>query len=93
MNSDSPKPSPAAERNPFRFSTKFTDQASGLVYYGYRYYHPDWGRWISSDPIGEIGGVNLNGMLGNNPVNSVDMLGLYGEVPYPHEECKTTIGF
>ena len=35
-------------QNPFRFSTKFTDDESGLVYYGYRYYNPYWGRWITT---------------------------------------------
>ena len=41
-----------AETNPFRFSSKFTDDETGLVYYGYRYYDPPRGRWLSRDPIG-----------------------------------------
>ena len=40
--------------NPFRFSTKYFDAETGLYYYGYRYYSPNLGRWISRDPIGEI---------------------------------------
>ncbi len=36
-----------AKANPFRFSTKYTDDESDLVYYGYRYYNPSTGRWIS----------------------------------------------
>ena len=35
---------------PFTFSTKPVD-ASGFVYYGYRYYSPELGRWLSRDPI------------------------------------------
>ena len=35
---------PLVKINPFRFSTKFADDASGLVYYGYRYYDPEIGR-------------------------------------------------
>ena len=31
---------PMASLNPFRFSTKYADEESGLVYYGYRYYQP-----------------------------------------------------
>src|SRR5688572_15710465 len=31
---------PMAQANPFRFSTKYWDQESDLVYYGYRYYSP-----------------------------------------------------
>ncbi len=41
---------PLGRVNPFRFSTKFWDEESGLVYYGYRYYNPSLGRWISRDP-------------------------------------------
>jgi len=46
--------------NPFRFSTKYTDQETGLLYYGYRSYEPTGGRWLSKDPIGELG-FNLRG--------------------------------
>jgi RHS repeat-associated protein len=42
-----------ATANPFRFSTKYTDDETGLVYYGYRFYNPELGRWLSRDPIGE----------------------------------------
>ena len=66
---------PAAALNPYRFSTKFTDD-SGLLYYGLRYYNPSTGRWLSRDPIEENGGVNLYGMVGNNPVSNIDPLGL-----------------
>ena len=43
--------------------------------YGYRYYDPATGRWPSRDPIGERGGVNLYGFVGNNGVNQFDILG------------------
>jgi RHS repeat-associated protein len=42
-----------AGQNPFRFSTKYTDDETGLVYYGYRYYAPSTGRWINRDPLGD----------------------------------------
>jgi RHS repeat-associated protein len=67
---------PAALANSYRFSTKPVDEETGLVYYGYRWYHPELGRWLSRDPIGEAGGLNLYGMVGNDPVNGVDVLGL-----------------
>jgi RHS repeat-associated protein len=41
--------------NPFRFSTKLRDTETGLYYFGYRYYLPRLGRWISRDPIDEMG--------------------------------------
>jgi RHS repeat-associated protein len=59
-----------------RFSSKYTDAATGLVYYGYRSYSPQLGRWISRDPIEERGGTNLYGMVGNDAVNAVDVLGM-----------------
>ncbi len=40
-----------AKANPFRFSTKFTDNETGMLYYGYRSYNPSTGRWLSRDPI------------------------------------------
>jgi RHS repeat-associated protein len=61
--------------NPFRFSTKYTDSETNLIYYGYRYYNPQTGRWISRDPIEEAGGVNLYAFTGNNLVDFLDVLG------------------
>ncbi|HEX7861322.1 MAG TPA: RHS repeat-associated core domain-containing protein [Verrucomicrobiae bacterium] len=52
-----------ARKNPFRFSTKFTDNESELVYYGYRYYNAVTGRWLSRDPIGEEGGSIYSHLL------------------------------
>ena len=44
---------PMAKVNPFRFSTKYCDDETDLVYYGYRYYNPSTGRWLSKDPLSE----------------------------------------
>ncbi|MEI8341731.1 MAG: RHS repeat-associated core domain-containing protein [Verrucomicrobiota bacterium] len=54
-----------------------SNPASGahVAYYGYRYYDPLTGRWPSRDPIGERGGVNLYGFVGNDGVDRVDLLG------------------
>lgn len=64
-----------AAANEYRFSTKPLDAISGLYYYGYRYYSPSTGRWLSRDPIQERGGTNLYGMTGNDCVNRWDFLG------------------
>jgi len=53
-----------------------TKLASGVFYYGYRYYDPVTGRWPSRDPIGERGGVNLYGFVGNDGIGRWDVLGL-----------------
>jgi RHS repeat-associated protein len=61
---------------PFRFSTKYADIETGLIYYGRRFYDPRLGRWLSRDPKEEIGGVNLYGFVGNNGINKWDYLGM-----------------
>ena len=67
---------PAAAQIPFRFSTKYTDAETRLVYYGYRFYAPEIGRWPNRDPMGERGGVNTYNAIGNNAIKFFDYLGL-----------------
>ena len=67
---------PMAKANPFRFSTKYQDDETDLLYYGYRYYNASTGRWNSRDPIGEEGGLNLHGFCVNNPQQFNDRNGL-----------------
>jgi RHS repeat-associated protein len=66
-----------AKKMPFRFSTKYTDNESGLIDYGYRYYNPSTGRWLTRDPIGELGGMNLYCSSRNDTINESDPLGLW----------------
>jgi RHS repeat-associated protein len=78
---------------PWGFSTKWTDDTTfhwywpspamhqrhqALIYYGYRHYTPKTGRWLGRDPIEEAGGVNLFGMVGNQPLSLID---ISGEIP------------
>jgi RHS repeat-associated protein len=81
-----------AVANPWRFSTKPVDLETGYSYYGYRFYNPVDGRWVSKDLINELGfktlhGVKINRMrlreetnlhafVANNPVGFVDPFGL-----------------
>ena len=58
-----------------KFSTKYHDSETDLVYYGYRYLNTDTGRWISKDPYKENGGKNLYGFLLNAPSYLIDSLG------------------
>ncbi|MBP4047414.1 RHS repeat-associated core domain-containing protein, partial [Chromobacterium violaceum] len=67
--------SKAGIRNPFRFQGQYHDDESGLHYNRYRYYDPEIGRFISRDPIGLMGGLNVH-MYADNPILWIDPLGL-----------------
>ena len=92
---------PQLPGNRFRFSTKLQDAETAFYYYGYRYYDPVDGRWLSRDPIGEHGGLSLYGFAGNDTSNRLDYLGLcawIGETPSGNplievtEECAALRG-
>ena len=61
--------------NPFRFSTKYQDDETDQLYYGYRFYNPSTGRWLNRDPIEENGGKNLLAFVRNEAVSDFDALG------------------
>ncbi|AEG01994.1 RHS repeat domain-containing protein [Methylomonas methanica] len=65
---------------PFQYAGQVGIQAEGnnLYYMLARYYDADTGRFISEDPIGFEGGLNLYAYLGGNPIMAVDPLGLCG---------------
>ena len=66
----------------FGFTGHLEQKELGLVFTLYRAYDPATGRWLSIDPIGEAGGINLYGYVGNNPINAMDPFGL-DAVPAP----------
>ncbi len=53
----------------------FLHPESGLYLTHYRVYDPKDARWLSRDPIGEIGGVNLYAYANNNPMTYFDLEG------------------
>ncbi len=61
---------------PFKFSSEYADTETNLVYYNYRYYNPELGRWLKRDPIQENGGYNIYGFVNNNPIIYFDLYGL-----------------
>ncbi|MGB3431453.1 RHS repeat-associated core domain-containing protein [Achromobacter sp.] len=64
-----------AAHKTMRYSGKERD-ATGLYYYGYRYYQPWVGRWLSADPAGTVDELNLFKMVANNPATLIDNDGL-----------------
>ncbi|MDD5745635.1 MAG: RHS repeat-associated core domain-containing protein [Candidatus Omnitrophica bacterium] len=66
--------------NQILFTGRWLDSDTNLYYYRARWYDVSSGRFISRDPIGIMGGVNLYGYVGNEPVRFVDPLGLSRDV-------------
>jgi len=71
-----------AHANLYRFSSKELHAASGLYYYGYRFYEPNLQRWLSRDPLREHEDINLHRFAGNDPVERADYFGLEGGFTY-----------
>ena len=66
--------------DPYGYKGKFgyyADHETGLVLCTHRYYDPIAGRWLTRDPIGVAGGVNLYGYCKNSSINLIDELGYY----------------
>ncbi len=74
-----------------RYSGKERD-ASGLYYYGYRYYAPWLQRWMSPDPAGNVDGLNRYLMVKNNPVAFFDRDGLV-RTPIEERNHKSKLSF
>jgi RHS repeat-associated protein len=85
--SEQEQPKPA---NPQTCTYDATCTYINYNYYGYRYYNPEQGRWISRDPIGENGGLNVYGFTVNLPISSFDILGLL--VSYLNAPIKASDG-
>ncbi|KAB2888427.1 MAG: hypothetical protein F9K32_16560 [Desulfobulbaceae bacterium] len=79
----------ATVQNNLRFPGQYYDAETGLHYNWHRYYDPETGRYISADPIGLDGGMNLYRYVAGNPVNWVDPAGL--EIHYEGRDEEVSL--
>ena len=70
---------------PFRYQGQYEDVETGLYYNRFRYYSPDEGMYLSQDPIGLNGGMQLYGYV-NNPNFLVDKFGLVDNSVKPNQD-------
>ena len=62
--------------NNLRLPGQYFDSETGFHYNWHRYYEPRLGRYLTPDPIGLEGGLNLYAYVGNSPLNLLDPYGL-----------------
>lgn len=84
--------------DPFGYKAQwgyYTDRETGLQLLTFRYYDPSVGRFLTRDPVGYNGGLNLYGYVGNEPVGVTDPLGLWptrGRWPYHQRITQRALG-
>jgi len=79
---------------PFRYQGQYEDSETGLYYNRFRYYSPEEECYISQDPIGLMGGMELYNYV-HDTNGLIDVLGLASHVTFPsstlHPSSVTSI--
>jgi len=76
---------------PYEFAGYRYDSETGLYYVKARYYSPNMGRFLQTDPIGIAGGRNQYAYVNNDPLNLVDPTGLCPDTSKPSQDCLNAL--
>lgn len=75
----------------YRYMGKERDAATGLQYFGHRYYAPWLQRWVNPDPAGLVDGTNLFCFVRGNPSTLIDRTGLESNIQEQDWEILATV--
>ena len=74
------------EYNPFHFSSEYVDDILGVVYYNFRHYNEEYGRWHQRDPEEDLD-LNTYVFVLNSSLSGFDYLGLTSDRSVKSIQC------